>query len=206
MITSSQKAMIDKGFEQYGSDSIAVVPMIGQLPSDSREQVGGEIWAMVPGQDQISGMIEEQVQIGFPLLGIPANVLTRGVVFQAAAPNPRATTICSSDASEIPQPMVETGLENVSRHHRPYSARLAYPDASSRSTDCWSNDHTHTSAILFRSKPIPLSTLGNHPISWRVSHDRWGFCVLITPSILGSTNPTHNQLHYIFKYLTIVRS
>ncbi len=70
--------MIDKGFEQYGSDSIAVIPMIGQLPSDSREQVGGEIWAIDPGQDQISGMIDDGVQIGFPLLGIPANVLIAG--------------------------------------------------------------------------------------------------------------------------------
>ena len=77
-VTSSEKAILDEGFEQYGSYSIALIPLFWQLACDACEQAGGEIRALNPGQDQLSGLIDDPVQIGFPLLGIPANVLIPG--------------------------------------------------------------------------------------------------------------------------------
>ena len=64
--------LFDKGFQKDGPESIASVPVLGKLLGDPSEQSGGEIAKRNPGQDEESGVIDDEVKITLTLLCRPA--------------------------------------------------------------------------------------------------------------------------------------
>ena len=55
-----------------GVDTVAVVPVLGELTGESLEQMRDEVGQANPGQHEQSGVVDDSVEVAFAGLG-PAN-------------------------------------------------------------------------------------------------------------------------------------
>ncbi len=72
-VAGAGEAAVDEGFEQHGPDPVAAVPLVGQRSRGFRQQVGGPVGTLHPGQDQEPGVVGDAGQSGFPRRRIPAD-------------------------------------------------------------------------------------------------------------------------------------
>ncbi len=75
---AAEALRLAEGFQQHGTDAIALAPVVGKLAGGESEQVGGEIGHLDPGQDQIPGVIDEAGQVALAGGGVPADEAVAG--------------------------------------------------------------------------------------------------------------------------------
>ena len=57
---------LDEGFQQNGSVSVAVLPVLGELTRGQGQQLGGEVLGLDPGKDQETGVVDDQLKVPLP--------------------------------------------------------------------------------------------------------------------------------------------
>ena len=78
---------LHKGFEQDRAVAVSLLPIDGQLACDPRQNFRRESFGLDPGQDQESGVVDDELQVLAPLAFLPAN--------EALAPKLIKATSCS---------------------------------------------------------------------------------------------------------------
>ena len=74
-----KRGIFAESFEQDRANAVALVPVIGELPLEAGEQVGGQTGQADPGQDEIAGLVDNQGQVALSGGGIPADeAVSRG--------------------------------------------------------------------------------------------------------------------------------
>ena len=92
--SAGEARLLDEGFEQDRTIRVASVPVLGQASADQGEDARGEILAVDPRQDEEAGIVDDEVQTGAGAARWSnRSDSSRGLVFQALAPKPRAATI-----------------------------------------------------------------------------------------------------------------
>ena len=64
---------LDEGFQQNGSVSVAVLPVLGELTRGQGQQLGGEVLGLDPGKDQETGVVDDQLKVPLPFRRTPAD-------------------------------------------------------------------------------------------------------------------------------------
>ena len=64
---------VDEGLEQYRAIAVALTPINGQLSGDLRQDLRGEAFGLNPGQDQQSGVVDDELQLLQALGFLPAD-------------------------------------------------------------------------------------------------------------------------------------
>src|ERR1019366_4207536 len=54
---------LDEGFEQHRAIAVALMPMVGQLAGDQRQDLRGEPFGLDPGQDQEAGVVDDELKV-----------------------------------------------------------------------------------------------------------------------------------------------
>ena len=66
---------LDEGFQQNGSVSVAVLPVLGELTRGQGQQLGGEVLGLDPGKDQETGVVDDQLKVPGWQIAIFLNIL-----------------------------------------------------------------------------------------------------------------------------------
>ena len=75
---ASEARLFDKGLEQDGRVAVATVPVLREPSGEARQQMGGQVGGMNPGQDQEARVVDHLMQVVAALLQGPANEQVAG--------------------------------------------------------------------------------------------------------------------------------
>jgi hypothetical protein len=76
---------IDKGFEQQGTDTIGIQPIVGELMGGQRKDFAGKVWNLNPGKDEKSAVVNNARKVALAdLIAPPDPMIARGN-FQSGA-------------------------------------------------------------------------------------------------------------------------
>ena len=64
---SRESVGVDKGLEQYGSVAVAVCPVVTEPASGHPEELGGEVLALDPRQDEEACVVDDEVEVALSL-------------------------------------------------------------------------------------------------------------------------------------------
>ena len=103
-ITGSDEArFLDERFEQHWSIGVADKPVRSQTLRSKGEDARGEVFAADPWKDEKPGVIDDEVQITFPLLSRPADEGIARVRFPGAGAKTEGCNDLPTGADKVPQ-------------------------------------------------------------------------------------------------------
>src|ERR1022692_756499 len=104
LVTGACEAwLLDEGFQQHRPVGVAGMPIVRQASADQGERARGEVAALDPGQDEESGVVDDEVQIARTLLVRPANELISRIGFPGACAEGKQGNELIRSAYEVAQ-------------------------------------------------------------------------------------------------------
>jgi hypothetical protein len=101
---------LDKGLKKHWTISIACLPILGQPAGCHRQDPGGQVLALNPGQYQEAGVVYHQMESALTLLGGPADETIPWSYFPGCGPEPHQSenrcTGCGNIAQLCPRQRV----------------------------------------------------------------------------------------------------
>ena len=61
---------VDKGLDQDGSVAVAGGPVVAETTGGERQELRGEVLRLDPGQDEKSGVVGDELEVGLALLAV----------------------------------------------------------------------------------------------------------------------------------------
>src|SRR5712691_3728836 len=93
----------DEGFQQHGPVGVAGMPVVGQASADKGECARGEDIAVDKGQDEESGVIDDEMQITLTLIVRPADELIARLGFPGTGAEGKQSNDLIRGAYEVAQ-------------------------------------------------------------------------------------------------------